>query len=232
MKHKIYLLFLFLISTSLVFSQTDSSATKADIKKKEKEPFHAEPDTSRHGFFSAKKFHSSAYFEAEGSFYYMLSKPAMLTSFGVTWTMNHKLTIGAKYSILTTKPTVAKFILVQPPDTAIPASQMSAVLSVGYIFRADKKFSIHPEIGLGWANLKFDDITKTQTTLLLEKTDARTFNYFLFNPSVTFMWNATKYFRVGGVVGARGIFGENYYRLKSYRAGGLYAGLIFRIGTF
>ena len=232
MKYKLLLAFLFSLSASLVFSQIDSNAVKLGKSKKEKEPFYAEPDTTRHGFFSAKKFHSSGYFQGEGSFYYMLSKPAMLTSFGVTWTINHKLTIGAKYSILTTKPTVAKFILVNPPDTAIPASQMSAVLVVGYIIRADKKFSIHPELGLGWANLKFEDYTKTQTTLLNEKTDSRTFNYFLFNPSVSVLWNATKYFRIGAVVGARGVFGENYYRLKSYRAGGLYTGLFIRIGTF
>lgn len=234
MKHKLFLFFLFFLSSYLGFSQADTSTAKAGLKKKEKEPFHAESDTSRHGFFNAKKFHSSAYFQAEGSFYYVLSKPAMLTSFGVTWTMNHKLTIGAKYSILTTKPSVSKYILIAQPDTfPVYPSQMSAVLSVGYIFRSDKKFSIHPELGLGWTNFKFYDYTGTQTSDAIgQKSNTLWIHSFLFNPSLTVVWNATKYFRIGAVVGARGVFGPDYLRLKSYRTGGLYAGIIFRIGTF
>lgn len=234
MKHKLFLFFLFFLSSSLVFSQADTTTTKAGFKKREKEPFRAEPDTSRHGFFNAKKFHSSAYFQAEGSFYYVLSKPAMLTSFGVTWTMNHKLTIGAKYSILTTKPSVSKYILIAQPDTfPVYPSQMSALLTVGYIIRSDKKFSIHPELGLGWANMKFEDYTGTQTSPAInQKSNSLNLNYFVFNPSVSLLWNATKYFRIGAVVGARGNFGSDYLRLKSYRTGGLYAGLFLRIGTF
>jgi hypothetical protein len=60
-----------------------------------------QPDSTRHGFFHAGKFHSSFHAQFEGDLTYIFGTPAALTGFQVAWVVNHKLSFGAKFSILT-----------------------------------------------------------------------------------------------------------------------------------
>jgi hypothetical protein len=198
------------------------------------------PDSMRHGFFNAGKFNSTFHVQFEGDMTYLYSHVAVLTGFQVAWVVNHKLSFGAKFDILTTPVHVNKYInsldssySTNPPTpTPIHPLSMSAMVTVGYIFRSDKKISIEPELGLGWTYLSFTD----PKSGWIDTTEAKKINfsqsYFIFNPSVSAIWNTSKYFRIGAVVGAQGVFGTDYLRLKTYRLRSVYAGIFLRFGTF
>ena len=199
-----------------------------------------EPDSTRHGFFHAGKFHSSFHVQFEGDAAYVLSKTSAITGIEVAWVVNHKLSFGVRFDILTSSVKINKFInsydtirstTPYTPNLIKPTS-MSAMVEVGYILRSGKKVSIEPSIGVGWSSLTFTDPKVGWIDSVEEKYVSTTFNYLIIHPSVSIIWNATKNFRVGVVVGARGVFGTDYLRLKSYRVGGVYAGLFLRFGTF
>jgi len=198
----------------------------------------SKPDSSRHGFFYAGKFHSSFHVQFEGDATYIFRKVGAVTGFEVAWVINHKLSFGAKFSILTSNNVkINKYI--NTYDTinrtqAIPVHplSMNALFTVGYIFNSGKKVSFEPSLGLGWAYIHFTDPKIGWIDQTEAKSENVTFNYFAVNPSLSMIWNATKVFRPGLVVGANGIFGPNYLRLKSYRVEGLYAGVFLRFGTF
>jgi hypothetical protein len=106
------------------------------------------------------------------------------------------------------------------------------MFNIGYIFRSDKKISIEPDLGIGWSYVSFSD----PKTGWIDTTEAKITNfkrsYVIVNPSLSMIWNATRYFRIGATVGVQGVFGEDYLRLKTYRIRGLYGGLFLRFGTF
>jgi len=213
--------------------RTDYDSLKAII--------NSQPDSMRHGFFHAGKFNSTFHVQFDGDITYLFQQPAALTGFQVAWVINHKLSIGAKFDILTTQVKINKYInsydslnTGTPNAVAIPVHplSLSGMLNIGYIFRSDKKISIEPDLGLGWTRLSFTDpkvgwIDPTETKFV----DFQQ-SYFIINPSLSMVWNATKYFRLGATAGVQGVFGDNYLRLKTYRIRGLYAGLFLRFGTF
>ncbi|MFN8309335.1 MAG: hypothetical protein U0T73_05180 [Chitinophagales bacterium] len=183
-----------------------------------------QPDTLRNGFFKARRFHSSFHVQAEGDLIWMLSKPNMLTGGSVRWVINHKITIGVSAHYLTTNATVGRFLTPPFPDSIrVQPKHFSVQLGAGYVFRAFRKFSVQPELMAGWGYISFHDKNNN--------TDQH-IHYGMVNPAINMIWNASKYFRIGAVVGARGVFGSDYQRLKSYRVGGVYAGLFIRGGTF
>ena len=222
MKSKIYVLLLLVWVCFLVRAQ-DRKLLKDSVQT----AVNNQPDTLRNGFFKAKRFHSSFHMQAEGDAIWMLGRASLLTGFSARWVVNHKISVGAHFHYLTTPSSVGRYLTPPQPDSIpVPVTHMSVQLSVGYVFRPFRKFSIHPELMVGWSNCTFTDKTSFGTA------GDKNFNYAMVNLAVNFMWNTTKYFRIGAVVGARGSFGENYVRLKSYRVGGLYAGIILRAGTF
>ena len=197
----------------------------------------ATPDSTRHGFFHAGKFHSSFHVQFEGDATYIFRQVGAMTGFQVAWVINHKLSFGAKFSIVTSNVKINKYVNSYDtikPVTAIPIRpvNMNAMFTVGYIFNSAKKVSFEPALGVGWAYIHFTDPKVGWIDQTEPKSEHVTYNYFAINPSVSMIWNATKFFRVGAVVGANGVFGPNYIRLKSYRVGGLYAGVFLRFGTF
>lgn len=213
-----------------VLSPTDSLQRLVD----------SQPDTLRHGFFNADKFHSSFHVQFEGDAAFVFSKTSAITGIEVAWVVNHRLSLGARFDILTSSVKINKYInsndtiRTQTPYTPniIKPANMSAMIVVGYIIRSGKKVSVEPSLGVGWTSVTFTDPKVGWIDSAEEKFVDATFNYAIVNPSVSVIWNATKYFRVGAVVGARVVFGTDYLRLKSYRVGGVYAGLFFRFGTF
>jgi hypothetical protein len=201
----------------------------------------SQPDSFRHGFFYAGQFNSTFHVQFDGDVTYIYQQAAALTGFQVAWVINHKLSIGAKFDILSTEVKVNKYINTYdtlnqgtPSARAIPVHpvSLSGLLNIGYIFRSDKKISIEPDLGVGWTYLSFND----PKTGWIDTTEAKITNfkrsYFMVNPSLSMIWNATKYFRLGATVGVQGVFGEDYLRLKTYRVRGVYAGIFLRFGTF
>jgi len=194
----------------------------------------------RHGFFNAGKFNSTFHVQFDGDVTYLYQQFAALTGFQVAWVVNHKLSIGAKFDILTTEVKINKYIntldTIYNGNNAVanyihPLS-MSGMINIGYIFRSDKKISIEPDLGVGWTYMSFTD----PKAGWIDTTEAKTVNfisnYLIVNPSLSVIWNTTKYFRIGAVVGAQGVFGTDYLRLKTYRLRGVYAGIFLRFGTF
>jgi hypothetical protein len=167
----------------------------------------------------------------------MFQQYGALTGFQVAWVINHRLSFGVKYDILASPIRINKYVNSYDTinnTTAIPIHpiNMSAMITVGYIFRADKKISIEPSVNVGWAYLSFSDPKIGWIDTTEAKYTQYTANYFIFNPSLSVIWNATRYWRIGAEVGAKAVFGKDYLRVKSYRIGGLYAGIFMRFGTF
>lgn len=198
----------------------------------------SQPDSTRHGFFNAGKFNSTFHVQFDGDVTYLYRQFAAITGFQVAWVVNHKLSFGAKFDILTSPVKINKFINSVDtlddrvtPNPVHPLS-MAAMVTVGYIFRADKKISIEPNLGVGWTSLSFTDPKIGWIDSTEAKREHFTSNYLIVNPSLSVIWNSTKYFRIGAVVGAQGVFGSDYLRVKTYRIRSLYAGLFLRFGTF
>jgi hypothetical protein len=194
------------------------------------------PDSTRHGFFNAGKFNSTFHVQFDGDVTYLYQQVAAMTGFQVAWVANHKLSIGAKFDILTTQVRINKYInshdsIGTTPNPIHPLS-MSGMVTVGYIFRSDKKISIEPDLGLGWSYMSFTDPIVGWIDQTEPKKVNFISNYFIANPSLSVIWNTTKYFRIGAVAGVQGVFGTDYLRLKTYRIRGLYGGLFLRFGTF
>jgi hypothetical protein len=200
----------------------------------------SQPDSTRHGFFNAGKFNSTFHVQFEGDITYLYHQYAALTGFQVAWVVNHRLSIGAKFDILSTEVVINKYInTLDSLYTTNPATyhpihplSMSGMINIGYIFRADKKIAIEPDLGIGWTYMSFTDPKDGW----IDTTEAKRVNfiqnYLIVNPSLSVIWNTTKYFRIGAVVGAQGVFGEDYLRLKTYRLRSVYAGIFLRFGTF
>lgn len=199
---------------------------------------NSQPDSTRHGFFHAGKFNSTFHAQFEGDVTYLYSGYAAITGFEVAWVVNHKLSFGAKFDILTSPVKINKYInsydTLADRITANPVRplSMAAMVNVGYIFRADKKISIEPNFGVGWTRLSFTDPKVGWIDTTEAKSVNFSSNYLIVNPSVSVIWNSTKYFRIGAVVGAQGVFGTDYLRVKTYRIRSVYAGLFLRFGTF
>lgn len=241
MKNLDFLRLIFILSFFVVLSHTSAQAQRFKTAEDSLQYLvDSQPDSMRHGFFNAGKFNSTFHVQFDGDATYLFQKVAVLTGFQVAWVVNHKLSFGAKFDILTSPVKVNKYInsldssysTTPPTPTPIHPLSMSAMVTVGYIFRSDKKISIEPELGLGWTYLSFTD----PKVGWIDTTEAKRINfsqsYFIFNPSLSVIWNTTKYFRIGAVVGAQGVFGADYLRLKTYRIRSVYAGIFLRFGTF
>ena len=198
---------------------------------------NSQPDSLRHGFFNAGKFHSSFHAQFEGDLAQVFSKTSAIAGIQLAWVVNHKLSFGLRYDILSSTVKINKLInsydSVGLTPNPVTVTNMSAMFTVGYIIRSTKKISIEPMLGVGWTEAIFTDPKKGWVDQSQDdKYENGEFHYVIVNPSLSVIWNATKYFRVGGVVGARVVLGPDYLRLKSYRVGGVYAGIFLRFGTF
>jgi len=196
------LLFFLVFAMSTLFAQTDSLQTDT-LKRK---PLH-------HAFF----------IQPEGYGAYVFDRASMISGAGINWLINHKIYIGVRYNILSTPVNVVKLLPLIDKSGNVGASSQSASLNIGYIAYWNKRFSFNPEISVGWADAKFTDPSVNQRKVL---------NYAIVIPSLNGVWNAHKNFRVGASIGARAVFGENYYRIKSYRVGGIFGGIFLRVGKF
>jgi hypothetical protein len=195
------------------------------------------PDSTRHGFFSAGRFNSTFHVQFDGDVTYMFGQYAALTGFQVAWVLNHKLSFGVKYDILSSPLSINKYVNsndYNAEGVAIPIHPviMSATITFGYILRASKKISIEPTMNVGWAYISFSDPKSGWIDTTEAKTTSYIANYLVINPTISFIWNTTRYFRIGIELGAKGVIGKDYLRVKSYRVGGVYGGLFLRFGTF
>lgn len=207
MKSKVLLFFILI--TNLLFSQVDSTLVSpvldtAIVKKKK-------PTT--HHFF----------FQPEGQFAFIFSKPSMIFGIGVNWLINGKIYIGARYNHVSTPVNIVKLLPLIDKSGNVGAKSQSSSIYIGYIAWSQKRFSFNPELSIGWADCRFFDPSVNQ--------DKR-FNYAIVIPSINGVWNAHKAVKVGVGINARAVFGENYYRVKSYRVGGVGAGVFLRVGKF
>jgi hypothetical protein len=196
------------------------------------------PDSTRHGFFHAEHFNSTFHIQAEGDFGNVMSQRSAETGFQAAWVINHKISLAFKYDMLTSTAKVNKYVnsldtLENRQANPISSTNMSAIVSVGYILRSSRKVSFEPAIGIGWTHVSFTD-PKTGWIDSTEATKVENFStgYFVVNPTISVIWNTSRNFRIGALLGAKGVFGRDYLRLKSYRVGGVYAGVFMRFGTF
>ena len=228
------LIVLFLVVSSGVSAQRKPLSPQDSILR----TVDRQPDSTRHGFFHAGKFHSSFHVQFEGDLTYIFGSPAALTGFQVAWVVNHKLSFGAKFSILTSNNVkVNKYVNSNDSIGGTVANpvrplNMNALFTVGYIFNSAKKVSFEPALGVGWAYIHFTDPKAGWIDPTESKREDVTMNYVAINPSLSMIWNATKAFRLGAVVGVNTAIGPNYLRVKSYRTGGIYGGIFLRFGTF
>lgn len=188
----------------------------------------SQQDSVQKPFFYAKKFHSAFFVQFEGQGAYVFNKVSLISGVSVNWVINYNYYIGLRYTILSTPVNVIKLLPIIDKRGKVGANHQSASFNFGYIAFAKKRFSLNPEVSVGWADCKF---TQPADGLGNPEVNKR-FNYGIVIPSINAIWNAHKNFRLGAGVGARAVFGDDYYRLKTYRVGGVFGGLFIRVGTF
>lgn len=165
------------------------------------------------------KLHHSFFIQADGSFYSMLGKPAAFTEFNINWLINKKYYIGAKCQLLSSKIDIQKKLYYE--TAAVYPSHVCALLNLGIIFFQQKKFSLNPELSLGWANLKFHSSTAKVTN-----------NYGCGVLAINGVWNAHKNIRIGIGVGGKVVIGQRYEGLKAYEMSGGFGHIFIRVGKF
>lgn len=221
------------VSAPLSAQRTQADSTARAIQHQ----VDSQPDSTRNGFFHASRFHSSFHVQFEGEAAYMFREVGAVTGFQVAWVINHKISIGAAFSILTSNNvTVNRYVnsntaIGLTPNNITP-TVMSAGLTGGYIFRSGKKLSFEPQLGLGWAYVHFADPRAGWVDPAANKSESFTGHYACINPSVSMIWNATKVFRPGIVIGGNAVLGKDYLSVKAYNVGSVYGGVFLRFGTF
>ena len=237
MKSTCYFRLVFILAFLLQLASSESMAQRYATEPDSLRALVAsQPDSTRHGFFHAGKFSSTFHVQFDGDVMYIYKQAVAMTGFQIAWVVNHKLSIGAKYDILTTQYNINSYInsynaIGTTPNLIHPLS-MSGMITVGYILRSDKKISIEPNVGLGWSYLSFTDPKAGWIDQTEPKQVNFNSNYFIINPSLSVIWNATKYFRIGAVAGVQTALGSDYLKVKTYRTRGLYGGIFIRFGTF
>lgn len=197
----------------------------------------SQPDSTRNGFFHAARFHSSFHVQFEGEAAYMFREVGALTGLQVAWVINHKISVGASFNILTSNNvTVNRYVnsntaIGLTPNNITP-QVMSAGLTGGYIFRSGRKLSFEPQLGLGWAYVHFADPRAGWIDPTANKAEDFTGHYACVHPSVSMIWNATKVFRPGIVIGGHAVLGKDAPTVKAYNVGSVYGGVFLRFGTF
>ncbi len=204
----------FLLSIPVVFCYLQSAAQGAI------DSTHTVVDSFQRVEKVKKPFHSAGFFQADGSFYSILGKPAAFTEFNLNWLINHKIYVGAKCQLLSTSLDISKYLYDDTTGKVTP-THIAALMNFGVIFFHEKKFSLNPELSLGWGNLNFDKNHKSQKL-----------NYGVGVFSLNGVWNAHKNVRIGLGVGGKAVMGQNFEGLKSYKLSGAFGHVFIRVGTF
>lgn len=223
---------------SIPTAQLRAQSTVADSSSRAiQHRVDSRPDSTRNGFFHASRFNSSFHVQFEGEAAYMFREVGAVTGFQVAWVINHRISIGAAFSILTSNNvTVNQYVnsnsaIGVTPNNITP-QVMSAGLTGGYIFRSGKKLAFEPQLGLGWAYIHFSDPRAGWVDPTENKSETFTGHYACISPSISMIWNATKVFRPGIVIGGHAVMGRNYLNVKSYNVSSVYGGVFLRFGTF
>ena len=179
-------------------------------------------DTTTHGpFFAAKKFNSKCYVGFEGTATQILkTKAALNLGLSLNWVINHKFVVSAKYHVLTSPLNIQPKVAETSTDT-IRLTQHFAGLAFSYIFFNNKKFSLQPELAVGWGAAKYSHLNKTYRK-----------DYAVILPALYGVYNATKYFRFGLGLNYRVAAGANLNGLSSADLSGVGGVIFIRVGTF
>jgi hypothetical protein len=106
-------------------------------------------------FFLCEEISLCFFVQFEGQGAYVFNKVSMISGIGVNWVINYKYYIGVRYNLLSTPVNVIKLLPLIDKSGKVGASHQSASLNFGYIAFAKKRFSVNPEISVGWADCKF-----------------------------------------------------------------------------
>lgn len=180
-------------------------------------------DTSTHeAFFAAKKFDSKCYVGFEGTATQILkTKAAMNLGLSLNWVINHKFVVSAKYQVLTTPVNIQTIVAPDHNSDTIRPTQHFAGLAFSYVLFAAKKFSLQPELAVGWGAVKYTLQTKTYHK-----------DYAVILPAVYGVYNASKHFRFGLGLNYRLTAGGALNGLKDSHLSGVGGMVFIRVGTF
>lgn len=180
-----------------------------------------EDTTTRAPFFAAKKFDSKCFVGIEAVPTQILkNKAAMNTGLSLNWVINHRFVVSAKYYVLTTPVNIAGSLEPVRTDT-VNLFHQSAALAFGYIFFDKKRFSLHPELTVGWGMAKYTLLAKTSRS-----------DFAVIIPAVYGVYNASRYFRLGLGLNYRATAGVSLNGLKSSDLSGVSGVVFIRVGTF
>jgi hypothetical protein len=180
-------------------------------------------DTTTHPpFFAAKKFDSKCYVGFEGTVTQILrTQAAMNLGLSLNWVINHKYVVSAKYHVLTTPVNIQHEVARENPSDTIRLTNHFAGLGFSYILFENKKFSLQPEISVGWGAVKYSRDDKTYRK-----------DFAAILPAVYGIYNATKYFRFGLGFTTQFTAGCSLNGLTDVDMLGLGGVVFIRVGTF
>ena len=178
-------------------------------------------DTTTNGpFFAAKKFDSKCFVGIEGVPTQILkTKAAMNLGLNLNWVINHTYVVSAKYHVLTTPVDIKSRVAPSRTDSVLLQHHFAG-LGFSYIFFHNKKFSLQPELTVGWSSAKY--------------TIGATHRHDLaaFIPAVYGIYNATKYFRFGVGLNYRATVGGSFDGISNVDLCGAGGVVFIRVGTF
>jgi hypothetical protein len=180
-----------------------------------------EDTTTNRPFFAAKKFDSKCYVGIEAIPTQILKKRfALNLGFSLNWVINHKFVVSAKYHVLTTPVNITGTIDPTSTDT-VHLVHHFAGLAFSYLIFHDRKFSLQPELAVGWGGIKYVHNGGTFRK-----------DFAVIIPAFDAVYNASKHFRIGIGLNYRITAGASFNGLKDADLSGI-GGLVFiRVGTF
>ncbi len=181
-----------------------------------------EDTTTNQPFFAAKKFDSKCYLGFEGTATQILKKKAGMTlGLSLNWVINHKFVVSAKYYGLTTPLNIKSKVLPDNIPDTINLTHHFAGVGFSYILFDKRKFSLQPELTVGWAVAKFKYQNRTYRRHLAE-----------IIPALYGVFNVSKYFRFGLGLNYRAVVGKKINNLTGADLSGVGGVLFVRVGTF
>jgi hypothetical protein len=168
-----------------------------------------------------KKIQITGYLQAGIAATQMFGSAAATSHFSLHGVINNKYVLGLNYHLLSSVNDINKLTYPDSPENIFAIHQFAGA-GFGYIFFHEKKFSLHPEMAAGWANIqytRFDTVTVKR-------------NYGAVMPAIYGTWNAGKIVRLGIGIHYRVLIGERFKDLTVNNLSGV-AGLFFiRLGNF
>ncbi|MDW8274534.1 MAG: hypothetical protein RMJ53_09930 [Chitinophagales bacterium] len=181
----------------------------------------AQDEDTLEPFFKFKKIKSAAYVQAGVSADYVFKNAGAFTHLSLHWLINQKWVASLHYAQLSSQNNISRYTYPNS-NKKIFASHMFATFGFGYKLWNERKFSLQPNIGIGWAGLHFRNVENKNIFR----------HYLTIIPEISGTWNVSKNFRLGTGFHYRIVAGKTFKDINTGTLSGPGINIFMQLGKF